>query len=119
MSDLNAALFTGRVTQKPEILARGESNKAIIRIANNTYGGKDADEVALFLDLEVWGSRADWAAQYLDVGTSLFVKGKLAADVFDGSDGQRKTRFYVKVEDIGFAGSKATERSSTNDQPPL
>lgn len=119
MSDLNSVSFTGRATQKPEVLVRGESKKAIITIANNTYAGKGADDTTLFLDLEVWDSRAEWAGQYVDAGTSLFVKGRLAADVFDGKDGQKRKHVYVKVEDIGFAGSKAAARSPVSDQPPV
>lgn len=110
MSDLNTTSLTGRVTEKPQVRQAGPEHRvATVTIASNrVFGsGESAATETLFLDCEVWEKRADWAATHLDVGTSIWVTGRLVLNQWeDKKDGSKRSKVVLRVEDIGFCGAK-------------
>ena len=54
----------------------------------------------------MWGTRGEKLAPMLKKGTAVIVSGPLNARVYKDKDGHERTSLDVRVNDLGFAGSK-------------
>lgn len=68
---------------------------------------KDGD--AAWYRCAIWGSRGEKLAPMLTKGTAVIVSGTLDARVFTDKDGKERTSLDVRVDQLGFAGSKGEQ----------
>lgn len=54
----------------------------------------------------IWGSRGEKLKPMLTKGTAVIVSGALDARVYTDKDGKERTSLDVRVDQLGFAGSK-------------
>lgn len=54
----------------------------------------------------IWGSRGEKLAPMLTKGTAVIVSGTLDARVYTDKDGKERTSLDIRVDQLGFAGSK-------------
>lgn len=57
----------------------------------------------------IWGSRGEKLAPMLKKGAAVIVSGTLDARVYKGKDGGERTSLDVRVDQLGFAGSKGEQ----------
>jgi single-strand DNA-binding protein len=102
--NLNHLVISGNLTRDPEIRTVG-ADKAVasFTIAHNTkYKGQDGElkEEVTFLDCEAWGRQGEIAAQYLQKGSQTLVEGSLKQDAWTDKDGQKRSKFKVRVDRV-------------------
>jgi single-strand DNA-binding protein len=115
---VNKVLLIGNLTADPEVKALPSGvYVAKIRLATNTYAGKDdagkAKEKSEFHSLVAFGKTAEFAGSFLKKGRSVYVEGRLQTSSWaDAATGQKKYRTEVVVEEIKFVGPKPAEAAA-------
>jgi single-strand DNA-binding protein len=112
---VNKVLLIGNLASDPEVKATpGGLYVARMRLATNTYAGKDeagkAKERTEFHYLVAFGKVAEFAGQYLKKGRLVYVDGRLQTSTWDdAASGQKRDRTEVVIDEIRFVGPKPAE----------
>ncbi len=95
---LNDVRMIGRATADAKVKNIGENSKvATFRIVSNRQIKKrdgTKDEKSTFVDVEVWGQRAEYAGNYIKRGTPVLVMGQLETDEWE-KDGQKRSKLKI------------------------
>ena len=95
---LNEIKIIGRAVADAHVKDIGENSKvATFRIVSNRQIKKrngEKDERSTFVDVEVWGQRAEYAGNYIKKGTPVFVQGQLESDEWE-KDGQKRSKLKI------------------------
>ena len=102
---VNKVLLVGNLTADPDVKATPKGTYiANLRLATNTYAGKDeagnAKKHAEFHHLVAFGRAAEFAGQYLRKGRTLYVEGRLQTRSWQDAAGQKRYRTEVVVDDL-------------------
>jgi single-strand DNA-binding protein len=75
---------------------------------NRKWTGQDGQEhdETCFVDLTMFGKRAETISKYLKKGDPLFVSGRLKFEAWQAQDGSKRSRLKVLVEDFQFVGGQ-------------
>lgn len=126
MSDINRVVLSGRVGQDAETMDAGGSTLCKFSLAVSRYTGPDTPEETTWVDINLWGNRANVGA-FIKKGMLLLVEGRLQIRKVE-KDGQ--TRYYtsvnadnVKLPDRGDKGeggasSSGARSRSRKSSPP-
>ncbi len=111
---VNKVILIGRLTADPELRAtNGGHHVANLRIATNTYGGKDDEgnrkEHTEFHQLVVFGRQAEVAGEYLRKGRLIFCDGRLQTRSWDDAEGKKHWSTEVLVDNLQMLGPKPGE----------
>ncbi len=111
---VNKVILVGRLTADPEVRATPSGmHVANLRLATNTYGGKDEDgnsrEHTEFHRLVLFGKQAQVAADYLRKGRLLYADGRLQHRSWDDADGRKHFSSEVIVDTLQMIGPKPEE----------
>lgn len=80
-------------------------------------GDEWADEPN-WVDVTVWGNRAEAIAQYMTKGTHVCVKGRLHQNTWkDKQTGQSRSKLEVVCEDIDFQGQQGQQLARQHRAP--
>ena len=115
---VNKVLLIGNLAADPDVKALPTGMYvARIRLATNTYAGKDdagkAKERTEYHSLVAFGKTAEFAGQYLKKGRSVYVEGHLQTSSWeDAATKQKKYRTEVVVEEMRFVGPKPAEAAA-------
>ncbi len=129
--DLNKALVIGRLTRDPEMRTTPQgANVCSFSIATNyvykSQSGEKVEQVE-YHNVVAWRKLAEIAAQYLKKGSRVYVEGRIQTRSWDGSDGQKKNRTEIVMDNMimldskgagaGSAGGFAASGSSAMGKP--
>jgi single-strand DNA-binding protein len=108
MANFNKVFLMGNLTRDIE-LTYTPSNTAVAKLGmavNRRWKGQDGQqrEETTFVDMTMFGRRAEVLNQYLGKGDPLFVEGRLRYETWEGKDGQKRSRLSVVIEDFQFMG---------------
>ena len=104
---INRVIVSGNLTRDPElrysqggtpILAMGV---AVNDRAKNPQTGEWEDRPN-FVDLTMFGTRAEKVAPYLQKGSKVTVEGKLRWSQWQAKDGSKRSKLEVVVDEIEF-----------------
>jgi single-strand DNA-binding protein len=120
--NLNKVFLIGRLTRDPE-LRYTPSGKAVATLGFATsrefVTGEEKREETCFLNLVVWGRRAEVCAEYMKKGSLIFVEGRLQYRKWETQDNEKRSTVEVVVEDFQFLdrppASVASEKEETED----
>ena len=111
MPNLNKVMLMGNLTRDPEIkytpkgMAITNLGLAVNRVWSNEAGEKQ--EEVTFIDVEMFGRKAEVAAEYLKKGRPVFIEGRLKLDSWDDKQsGQKRSKLKVVGESLEFLGSR-------------
>ncbi len=122
-------MLIGNLTRDPELksLPSGVKVTSIGLATNRSWKKEDGSkqESTEFHNAVAFGKPAELIAQYCRKGSSLYVDGRLQTRSWDGTDGQKKYRTEIIVENFQFGPrasggtdggsySKPAEKSSSN-----
>jgi len=114
MSGYNKVIMVGNLTRDPQLSALPSgTNVCEFGLAVNRKwkaDGKDGEDVC-FIDCRLYGKQAETFNQYMAKGREVLVEGRLQLDVWEGKDGQKRSKHRINVQSFTFMGKKA-------DQPP-
>jgi single-strand DNA-binding protein len=113
---VNKVILIGNLTADPDVKATPKGiYVANIRLATNTYAGKDeeghAKQHTEFHSLVAFGKTAEFAGMYLKKGRSIYVEGKLQTRSWEEA-GQKRYRTEVVVDELKFMGAKPQEAAA-------
>ena len=126
--NLNKVFLIGRLTRDPE-LRYTPSGKAVTTLGFATSREfvtgeeKEKREETCFLNLVVWGRRAEVCAEYMKKGSLIFVEGRLQYRKWETQDNEKRSTVEVVVEDFQFLdrppasvnSEKNSEKEETGD----
>ena len=107
---INRVAITGNLTRDPEMQV-SQSGTQILRMGvavndrtKNTQTGQWEDRPN-FIDLVMFGNRAQAVSQYLRKGTKVAVEGRLRWSQWE-RDGQKRSKLEVIVDELEFMSSR-------------
>lgn len=105
-ADLNRVTLVGRLTRAPDLRHTAAGDPvATLRLAFSTRA-RDPDggwaSRSNYVDITVFGTRAEAAQRHLDKGRRIGVDGRLSWREWDGADGTRRQTVEVVAGDIFF-----------------
>lgn len=111
---VNKVILIGRLTADPELRSSAKgTNFASLRVATNTYSGKDEDgarkEHTEFHSLVLFGSQAQIACDFLRKGRLVYADGRLQTSTWDDAQGQKHRSTEVIVDNFQMLGPKPEE----------
>jgi len=111
MPNLNKVMIMGNLTRDPEIkytpkgMAIASFGVAVNRVWSNEAGEKQ--EEVTFIDIEMFGRKAEVVGEYLKKGRPIYVEGRLKLDSWDDkTSGQKKSKLKVIGETFEFLGGR-------------
>ena len=103
---MNRVLLTGRLTKNP-VLEATKNGTSICQftLATNRPVIRDGKRETDFITCIIWNKLAENLVKYQRKGNLLGIQGELRVDTYE-SDGKRKYKSYVLVEEVEYLESK-------------
>ena len=111
---MNRVELVGRLTAKPELrytssnAAYTRFTVAINRMGSNAQGERETD----FINVVVWNKQAENVANFLDKGSLVGIEGSIQTGSYTDKDGNKRTSFDVRANNVEFLSSKSESNSS-------
>ena len=116
MANFNKVYLMGNLTRDPEVRTTPTGLKiAKFGMAvNRRYRTRDDEtrEETTFVDLDAFGNQAEIIERYCQKGSPLFVEGRLRLDQWETSNGEKRSKLGVVVENFQFIGSAGGQERS-------
>ncbi len=109
-------IIEGNLGKAPEMRYTANGNAVTtFSVAVNGFN----DEVEWF-NVVAWEKRAEWAAQWLEKGKPVLVRGRLKTRSYDDRDGIKRYRVELIAESLDFvAGGKQEAKNDDIDPDDL
>jgi single-strand DNA-binding protein len=119
---INRVMLTGNLTRDPELRTTG-GGMSILKIGlavndrrKNSSSG-EWEDVANFVDVTLFGKRAEWMSTHIAKGTKIAVEGKLRWSSWESPSGEKRSKLEVVADEIellsGGGGSSSAGASSS------
>ncbi|MDR4506816.1 MAG: single-stranded DNA-binding protein [Candidatus Brocadiaceae bacterium] len=111
MASLNKVFLMGNLTRDPELrytpggLAVASFGIAINR-AWTAKTGEQKEEVC-YVDINIFGRRAEVVSEYFSKGNPIFIEGRLQLNQWETKDGQKRSTLRVVADNFQFIGTSA------------
>jgi single-strand DNA-binding protein len=109
---INRVVITGNLTRDPELRSTGSGMSALkMGVAvndrrKNAQSG-EWEEVPNFIDVVMFGTRAESVSRFLSKGSKVAIEGKLRWSSWEDKDsGAKRSKVEVVVDDIEFLSSR-------------
>jgi len=108
MANLNKVFLIGNLTRDPEVRYTPSGTAiASFGIAVNRnwkdQSGEKKEEVC-FVDINMFGRRAEVINEYFSKGNPIFIEGRLRFEQWETKDGQKRNTLRVVAENFQFLG---------------
>ena len=118
---INRVAITGNLTRDPE-LRYAQNGTPILDMgvavndrARNQQTGEWEDRPN-FVDLTMFGKRAEAVAPYLSKGSKVAVEGRLRWSQWQAKDGSKRSKLEVVVDEIEFMSRDGAARTGAPQQ---
>ncbi|MBI2191510.1 MAG: single-stranded DNA-binding protein [Planctomycetes bacterium] len=111
MANLNKVFLMGNLTRDPEIRYT-QGGTAVTRLGiavNRRYKDPGTDQwkdQVDFIDVVMFGRRAEVISEYFRKGNPIFVEGRLSFRTWDTPAGERRSKLEVVAENFEFIGGR-------------
>ena len=98
---MNKVVMSGRLTKDIE-LKYTKNNTAVVSnsiAVQRNYKNADGSYTTDFINIEVWGSRAEYLSKYANKGDKVLISGRLQTDSYE-KNGTRISTFNIIAEEI-------------------
>lgn len=118
MRGFSKAIITGNLTRDPELrtTANGSTVCGFSVAVNRVYkdsSGEQKEDVS-YIDCSAWGRLGEMINQYAKKGSGVLVSGRLDQRSWeDKTDGKKRSRVEIVVEDFNFVGAPRGDGSSS------
>ena len=117
---INHVAISGNLARAAE-LKRTQSGNSVLtfdvavndRVKNPQTG--EWEDRANWVTCNLWGTRAERVAQYLDKGTKVAIEGRLRYRAWE-QDGQRRSKLEVVVDEIEFMSRQQQPQQAYQQQ---
>ena len=110
MASFNRVILVGNITRDIDLrytpggTAVTELGMAVNDRRKNQTG--EWVEETTFVDVTLWARTAEVASEYLGKGDSLLVEGRLKLDSWETSQGEKRSKMGVVLENFQFTGGR-------------
>lgn len=110
MANFNKVLLIGNLTRDPQ-LSYLPNQTPVVELGmavNRRFKKQDGEqgEEVTFVDLRIFGRRAEVLNQYCKKGDPLMVEGRLHLDRWQDKDGGNRSKMVVMIENFEFLGGR-------------
>ena len=98
---MNSVHLIGRLAATPQLVERGDTAVATIRVAVQRPKRNGSDQGADFFDVTTFGPQAHNVARYLDTGRLVGISGRLRHQTWE-QDGQRRQKVDIVAATYGI-----------------
>ena len=115
---MNKVVLMGRLTRDPEVrYSQGEASTAVARYTlavDRRFRRQGDEQSADFISCVSFGKTAEFVERYLKQGTKIAGCGRIQTGSYTNRDGKKVYTTDVVLEEVEFAESKSSGRSSFN-----
>ena len=119
MASFNKVILLGNLTRDPEtrVTASGVTICKLGLATSRVYVTKDGErrEDTTFVDIDAFGKQAEVITKYMRKGRPLMVEGRLKLDQWESSEGQKRSKLGVVLENFQFVGGRDEEDSNSSN----
>ena len=109
MSNFNKVFLMGNLTRDPELryMPSGAAVVSFGMAINRTFKSQDGEQKkeTCFVDINMFGRRAEVISEYFSKGSSIFIEGRLRFEQWEAQDGQKRSKLVVVADNFEFLGS--------------
>ena len=122
MASLNKVFLMGNLTRDPELrytpggLAVASFGIAINR-AWTAKTGEQKEEVC-YVDINIFGRRAEVVGEYFSKGSPIFIEGRLQFNQWETKDGQKRSTLRVVADNFQFIGGLTKRQAEGSGAAP-
>lgn len=110
---LNNVTLMGRLVADPEIRTTSSGKSvANFRIAVDRAFSKDGNRQADFITIVAWEKTAEFIGKHFSKGSMIALQGKIQTRNYEDSNGNKRTAFEVKADEVSFCGGKNESASA-------
>jgi single-strand DNA-binding protein len=105
---INRNTFIGNLGDAPELTRlSGDSAVCNFPLALDDSYEKDGETVeqTVWVPIEAWDKLGEICMQYLDVGSQVYIEGKLVSSTWEDDHGQTRKELSVRAQEIQFLDS--------------
>lgn len=118
---INRVVISGNLTRDPELRATG-SGMSVLKMGvavndrrKNQQSG-EWEDYANFVDVTMFGARAEAVSRFLTKGTKVAIEGKLRWSQWESQQGEKRSKLEVVADEIEFLSSR--DGGSSSYTPP-
>ncbi len=122
-NSINRVVLTGGLTRDPELRSTGSGMSVLsMRLAFSTRGKNPQsgqwEDMPNYIDVTMFGDRAERLAPHLKKGSSIGVDGKLRWREWETQSGEKRQAIEVIADDIEFIGGRSEQVSQEGNAAP-
>ncbi len=115
----NIVVLTGRLVADPEVRAtRDDTSVASFCIAvDRRYAKRGEEKQTDFINCVAWDKRAEFVSKYFEKGNAISIVGSIQSRKYEDKDGNKRTAYEVKCDEVGFVTGSKNERKEDRSEP--
>ena len=110
MASFNKVILMGNLTRDPEtrVTASGLTICKLGLATSRVFATRDGErkEETTFVDIDAFGKQAEVITKYMRKGRPIMIEGRLKLDQWETSDGQKRSKLGVVLENFQFIGGR-------------
>jgi single-strand DNA-binding protein len=115
---INRVVISGNLTRDPELrsTAGGTSVLKMGLAVNDRRKNQQTGEwedVANFVDVTMFGARAEAVSRFLSKGAKVAIEGKLRYSTWENQQGEKRSKLEVVADEIEFMSSRDASAAPT------
>ena len=120
-ASLNRVFLMGNLTRDPELryIPSGQAVASFTVAVNRVYStpSREKKEEGSFINIVVWGRRAEVCGEYLSKGSPIFVEGRLQSRSWEDQNGAKRSVLEVVASNVQFLRSAPKAGAPVKAQP--
>ncbi len=120
---INRVNITGNLTRDPELRSTA-GGMSVLRLGvavndrrkNQSTG--EWEEVPNFVDVTVFGNRAEPLSRFLSKGSKVAIEGKLRWSQWENPQGEKRSKLEVVADEVEFLSSREGGSGGSYTPPP-
>jgi single-strand DNA-binding protein len=120
MPNLNHVYLMGHLTRDVEMrhMPSGDAVASFGLAVNHRWRSKDGEDKTdtCFIDVSMFGKRAEIINQYFSKGKPIFIEGRLKYEKWETKDGQKRSTIKVIADNFQFIGDNAPKAEKVDAQ---
>ena len=118
---INRVTISGNLGREPELRSTASGMQVLsfpVCVSTRMKSGGEWRDKPNWVDVTIFGQRAESLSRYLQKGSHVTVAGRLNQSTWETKDGQKRSKLEVVCEDIDFSGGKRSEHPAAGYEQP-
>ena len=112
---MNQIILHGRIANDIELkTTASDVNYCSFSVAVDRGYGEE--KLTDFIQCKAWRKTAEFISKYFIKGKEILINGELQSSKYEDADGNKKTNWYVLVQQVEFCGSNAGKTNSDEQE---